>query len=276
MKRITFIEPVGALQGKLSANRKLTYPTHDNSAWDAPTGKSYATNYRPSYISNLRVKDGVTYFSTKVRSSVTMNSDTRMVQALLGASVSIATSMLKNPQILQIVTTAYIINQPKGQTLVKWTQGQVRLFLQEHSDFWFIGNSGMNYIQNPFISEHHDPSTAITGLNQEVIAKFWSQLADNPITFTVSGQLGVAHANNTFDTIVNSSYNNLGLSLEAATGSSFKRVKKGAMYVCFKSKDGNFYSAVDSREVYEQDQATGAEPTKTFILSPTSYTIMED
>lgn len=276
MKRITFIEPVASMQGKLSANRKLTYPTRDNSAWDAPAGKSYATNYRPSYIGNLRKKDGVTYFGTKVRSSVTMNNETRLIQALLGASVSITASMLKVPQILSIVQTAYLINQPEGQTLSKWVQSQVRIFLEEKTDFWFIGNSGMNYIQNPFISEHHNPSTAITGLNQEVITKFWTQLADNPINYTVSGQLGIAHSGNSFDDIVNSSYNNLGLSLETATGSSFKRVKKGAMYVCFKSKDGDSYSAVDNRAVYGQDQATGAEPTTAFFLSPTQLTIMED
>lgn len=274
MKRITFIEPVASMQGKLSANRKLTYPTRDNSAWDAPTGKSYATNYRPSYIGNLRKKDGVTYFGTKVRSSVTMNAETRLTQALLGASVSITSSMLKNPQIFSIVQTAYLINQPEGQTLNKWCQSQVRIFLEEQSDFWFIGNSGMNYIQNPYISTHHDPSIAITGLNDEILVKFWNQLASNPITFSVNSQKGVAHTGDSFAALTESTYNTLDLTLTA--GSGFQYVKKGDMFVCFTASNGESYAAAHSRAILEQDQTAGAEPSSKFFLSPTALPFMDD
>lgn len=214
MKRIRFIEPVDALQGKLSANRKLTYPTRNNSAWEAPAGKSYATNYRPSYIGNLRLKDGVTYFSTKVRSSVTMNETTRLAQALLGASASITSSMLKNPQILQIVTTAYIINEPKGQTLSKWCQSQVRAALEAHIDFSFIRTGGWSYVQNPYISEHHAGAIAITSLNEDIIVKFWNELALNPISFTINGKKGIAFQGEQFDQLVASSHNTLNLSID--------------------------------------------------------------
>lgn len=275
MKRITFIEPVASMQGKLSGNRKLTYPTRNNSAWEAPTGKSFATNYRPSYIGNLRKKDGITYFGTKVRSSVTMNSTTRLIQALLGASVSITASMLKNPQILSIVQTAYLINEPEGQTLSKWCQSQVRLFLEEKSDFWFIGNSGMNYIQNPFISTHHDPSIAITGLNLDILVKFWSQLATDPITFFVNNQKGICHTGDSFNEVVSGSYNSLGLSI-GTQSEGFSPVKKGDLFLCFKSIDGEIYNVANSRSVTGQDIAAGAEPTTTFFLSPTAYTFMSD
>lgn len=275
MKRIKFIEPVDCLQGKLTGNRKLTYPTRNNSAWEAPTGKSYATNYRPSYIGNYRVKDGVSYFSTKVRSSVTMNDATRLIQALLGASVSLTSSMLKNPQILSIVQSAYLINQPEEQTLSKWVQSQVRIFLDEKSDFWFIGNSGMNYIQNPFISTHHDPSIAITGLNKELLAKFWNELATDPINFSVNSQKGVGHTGDTFNGVIDSNYNVLGLSVGTQAG-SFSPVMKGDLYVCFKSKNGESYNAAHSRPVTAQDMAAGADPTTTFFLSATSLGFMTD
>lgn len=215
MKRITFIEPVGTMQGKLSGNRKLTYPTRNNSAWQAPEGKSYATNYRPSYIGNLRVKDGVTYFSTKVRSSVTMNASTRLAQALLGASASLTSSMLKNPQILQIVTAAYIINEPKGQTLSQWCTSQVRLFLEDHSDFYFISSTGFKYIQNPFIGTHSAGSIAITSVNEAIVTKFWPQLASDGITFTINGKEGIAFYGEHFSQLAASSHNTLGLTISS-------------------------------------------------------------
>lgn len=211
MKRIRFIEPVDALQGKLTGNRKLTYPTRNNSAWAAPTGKSFATNYRPSYIGNYRVKDGVTYFSTKVRSSVTMNDATRLAQALLGASASITASMLKNPQILSFVQTAYQINQPEGLTLNKFCQAEVRASLESNTDFAFIASGGWNYVANPYLKEHHSGAIAITGLNKDNLVKFWSQLAPNPITFTIDGNSGVAHAQEAFGQIITSGYNVLNL-----------------------------------------------------------------
>lgn len=213
MKRIRFIEPVDALQGKLTGNRKLTYPSRNNSAWEAPTGKSYATNYRPSYIGNLRVKDGVTYFSTKVRSSVTMNDATRLAQALLGASASITASMLKVPQILSIVQSAYTINQPKGQSLNKFCQAEVRASLEANTDFAFIGLGGWNYVANPYLKEHHAGAIAITGLNNDILVKFWSQLAPNPITFTIDGNIGVAHSQEPFSQINASGYNVLNLKI---------------------------------------------------------------
>lgn len=212
MKRITFIEPVASMQGKLSENRKLTYPTRNNSAWEAPEGKSYATNYRPSYIGNQRKSDGVTYFSTKVRSSVTMNGNTRLAQALLGATASIKTSMFKNPQILQIIQTAYSLVKPT-ETVHKWAEGQVRQFLEAQQDFAFIGQSGWNYIANPFLAEHHAGSINITGLKIDIITKFWTILAPNPITFYVEGNKGIAHYGDHFSNVVASSYNVLGLTI---------------------------------------------------------------
>lgn len=213
MKRIRFIEPVDALQGKLTGNRKLTYPTRNNSAWEAPTGKSYATNYRPSYIGNLRVKDGVTYFSTKVRSSVTMNDATRLAQALLGASASITASMLKNPQILSIVQTAYQINQPEGLTLNKFCQAEVRASLEAHTDFSFIGQSTWNYVANPYLKLHHSGAIAITGLNKDILVKFWNQLAPDSLTFSVLSKTAISFQDFSFtDIISNSSINVLNFS----------------------------------------------------------------
>lgn len=268
MKRITFIEPVGSMQGKLSGNRKLTYPTRNNSAWDAPEGKSYATNYRPSYIGNLRARDGVTYFSTKVRSSVTMNGTTRLAQALLGATVSLTTSMMKNPQILLIIQTAYSLVKPT-ETVHKWTESQVRQSLETQQDIAFIGQSGWNYIANPFLAIHHAGAINITGINTDVLVKFWSILAPNPITFTINGRKGVAHFNDDFSAVISSRYNVLGLSASDEEIDSHQLVKQGDLFVSF-VYNGETYAAVVDRKLTEQcDDAL----MRTYILTETAQDI---
>lgn len=71
MKRIEFIAPVEAMRGNLSGKQTLLYPTNDNKAFDAPQGvRSYAKNYRPSFIGAKRASDGLKYFGVRTKSAV--------------------------------------------------------------------------------------------------------------------------------------------------------------------------------------------------------------
>ena len=48
-------------------------------------------------------------------------------------------------------------------------------------------------------------------ISNDVLVKFWGVLANNPITFSVDGQTGIAHRNDSFAKISQGSYNVLGL-----------------------------------------------------------------
>lgn len=87
MRGIEFLAPVEAMRGNLSGNQVLNYPTNDNSAWDAPAGKtSYARNYQTRYVGAKRSSSGLKYFSVRTKSAVANTPLTRLQQAALGAS----------------------------------------------------------------------------------------------------------------------------------------------------------------------------------------------
>lgn len=241
MRRIKFIEPVESLRGNLSSNQKLLYPTHNNSAWDSPSNKkNYATNYRPSYIGAQRAKDGRTYFSVKVRSAVNMTDAVRMQQALLGASVSLTSSMQKSLPIQTNLQAAYRRAVRLGLTtknMTKWIQEQTAIYLENQSDIYFNLDSSVFIVENPFVKNHESGAVAITSLNNDVLIKFWAQLATTPLFFTVNGSKGIAHTGDDFQAVAASSYNVLGIT---ATG----MVKIGNQWI--KDSDGQYVNGDDT------------------------------
>lgn len=217
------------MQGSLSKQRKLLYPTHDNSAWDAPDNKkSYATNYRPCYIGNLRTKDGVTYFSTKVRSAVLQSDRQRQVQANLGASVSCKTQLLKNLPILQAVQSAYIHS---GSTLTfdKWVLAQVKNGISNFQDFYFVGNTLVT-VANPYL-RNHEQSALIFTPNKLTLVKFWMYCCNTPVTFSVESSRGISYQGYSFGSICTSAtINVLNLSTyDDIAGKSY--IKRGPLFL---------------------------------------------
>lgn len=248
MKRIEFIAPVAALRGNLSGSQTLTYPTKNNSAWDAPSDKkSFATNYKPRYVGAKRSRDGFTFFATKERSAINQSEQMRKIQALLGATTSLVASMLKYPNIIQNVTAAW---QRAWElklttlTLNRWTQDIVRQSLNDGIDFYFNLNAGVFIVQNPFNENHAQDSVPFTP-NKELVAKFWLQLS-NPagIYFFVDNQNGIAFPGQTLADVIDISYMNvLNLTLEE------KQEGSGSYYI----KYGSFY-LLDSNNNYATDE----------------------
>ena len=269
MKRIEFIAPVAALRGNLSGSQTLTYPTKNNSAWDAPSDKkSFATNYKPRYVGAKRSRDGFTFFATKERSAINQSEQMRKIQALLGATTSLVASMLKYPNIIQNVTAAW---QRAWElklttlTLNRWTQDIVRQSLNDGIDFYFNLNAGVFIVQNPFAQNHAQDSVPFTP-NKELLAKFWLQLS-NPsgIYFYVNGATGIAFPMQTFGNIIsNNRMNVLNLSLDPNPQSGYGTVMQGSMYVCYMYEDGT---------IEGQDSEQGINSGRRYILTAEPHEI---
>ena len=282
MRGIEFIAPVAYMRGNLSGEKKLTYPTKNNDAWDAPDDKkSYATNYTPRYIGAKRSATGKSIFSVKQRSAVNMTSAVRMQQALLGASVSLSSSMVKQLTILPSLQSAYaraVNNGLTTKTFTKWVQEQSAIYLENKSDIFFNLDNSVFIVENPFIGSHESGAVSITGVNSAILVKFWGQLSLNGSSFTVAGQKGVCFVGENFIDLIASNHNILGLSRSDTQVEGMYPVKKGDLFLVFED-DGTIYSAVTDRDIRHQMSAAGTSTgkvTDTYILQPTAGTIWDD
>lgn len=220
MRRIEYIAPVAAIRGNLSGNQALLYPTKNNSAWDSPSGKrNYATNYTPRYIGAKRSRDGHTFFAVKKRSSVTMSDALRKQQAILGGSKAIYDALIHNPLTIGRMQALYLESPERnnyGWSMYKWAYSQISGQVgSKIAGIRIIGklNGGTPLVvQNPWISTTVAGAVAVT-ISNEVLAKFWMQLANNPVVFTVDGATGVAYDGDSFDDLVAAAYNVLGLTI---------------------------------------------------------------
>lgn len=216
MKRISFISPVEAVRGNLSGKRKLTYAPNNNPAWDVESNeRQYANNYVPRFIGAQRSKDGKTYFAIKTKSAVKMSAAMRQQNALLSVSSVIANLIQMNLSTLAQLQAMFAISyegQSLGWSFKRWIMASVRSGLSTKNDIFFnaAGQSSIIFA-NPYKRNHVPSAIALTTYPIELLVKFWDQLADNPITFKVAGQTGIAHAGDVFEGIIGGSYNNLGL-----------------------------------------------------------------
>lgn len=218
MRRIEYIAPVAAIRGNLSGKQNLLYPTKNNSAWDSPSNKrNYSTNYAPRYIGAKRSRDGHTYFAVKQRSAVTMSPLMRQQQAVLGGSKAIYDALIHNPLTVGRMQALYLESPERnsyGWSMYKWAYSQISGQVgSKIAGIRIIGKlNGQTplVVQNPWISTTVSGAVSVT-ISDEVLAKFWEQLANSPVVFTIDGALGVAHQGDTFQAIANSSYNVLSL-----------------------------------------------------------------
>lgn len=216
MRRIKFLQPVESMRGNLSGAQNLLYPTNDNSAWEAPSGKrSYATNYKTRYIGAQRSKDGMTYFAVKERTAVNNSSESRQAQALFGGSISLANILMHNPSSLLNLQTAYG-NAVTTKNFRQWVIEMTRKSLENYGDLYFYGVTGAVFIyENPFIKTHAASAIVFPTITDfSIITKFWTQLSGDGLLFRVNGITGVAHTGDDFNTVIESSYNVLGLSVD--------------------------------------------------------------
>lgn len=229
MRKIEFIAPVEAMRGNLSGNQKLTYPTQNNAAWDAPENKrSYATNYRPTYVGAKRSADGKTFFATKRRQAVKMSEAARLQMAVLSASSVIANILMYNLSVVTGLEARYKQTAPEGWSFKRWIMDNIKDALRNKQHFAFMGTSlGALFVKNPYLST--DAPAGGTSIDstypKDLLAKFWMQLADDPMEFKIGTQLGIAYIGQNWTELISSQHNTLGLSIDDG------KVRKDTLYV---------------------------------------------
>lgn len=223
MKRIEFIAPVEAMRGNLSRTKQgLLYADNDNPAWDAPEGKrSYARNYQPIFVGAKVSKSGRKYFSVKTKTAITISPAVKKRMALLAIGSELANKIMATYQMQLPMQRLYMANHPTGWSYKRWVMYYVRQGLDQKRPITFPGYEELPalFVKNPFINTTQ-PSTAMdtdAPLSDELLAKFWKQLANDPITFKVGDLTGIAHSNDTFQIVIDSNYNVLGMTT-ATTG----------------------------------------------------------
>lgn len=262
MKRIEFIAPVEAMRGNLSGKQsKLVYNPNNNPAWGANDNeRSYALNYQPSFIGAKR-SNGLKYFQVKTKSAVTMTSAMREQCALLAAQSRVSYIIQHTIEGLADVQAQYDASQYKalGWTFNRYLQTFIRAGLSGKSPAFFFNAAGYSSViyNNPF-TKATIPGAIPINLDPGILVKFWDQLADNPITFTVDGQIGVAHVNDTFATLIASRYNVLDLTTETIT----------TPYEGIVIKLGDMYLHNSDGEI-QTEAAQIIEDKNVFILSET-------
>ena len=263
MRHIEFIAPVAAVRGNLSGKQNLLYPTKNNSAWDIPSDKrNYATNYAPRYVGAKRSRDGRTYFSVKQRSSVSMSDAMRKQQAVLGGSKAIYDALIHNPLTIGRMQALYHESPERnsyGWSMYKWAyyqiSGQVGSKIAGIRIIGKLNGQTPLVVQNPWIGTSVVGAVIIT-ISDEILAKFWMQLANNPVQFTVDGAIGLARPGDDFDDVMNSNYNVLGISIVDS------KAKIGALFISF-DHNGTKYVGNDDTTITDY-------PTTSFYLSETA------
>lgn len=220
MKRIEFIAPVEAMRGNLSGKQKLEYPTQDNAAYAAPDGKQYARNYQPRFIGAKRQSDGLKTFSVRTKSATTLTAKSRKAMAILGAAGAIYAAFVsdKTAQMYTRIRNYYDNNiNPAQLSFRKWVMDGFIASLKGHYAVLIVpGPLGfpMNVCNNPF--EVGGTSEYDVTISNEVLVKFWDQIASDPIVFTVGDLKAISHSGDSFETIASSDvYNVLGLHIDA-------------------------------------------------------------
>lgn len=213
MKQIEFIAPVEAMRGNLSRSKQtLLYADNDNPAWDAPVNKrSYARNYQPIFVGAKVAKSGRKYFSIKTKTAITITAAAKSRMALLAVSSEIANILDRDLRVITDLETLYMANHPVGWSFKRWKMNYIRQGLANKKAIAFPGYEQLPaiFIKNPFVSTTQ-PSTALDiseYFPNELLVKFWPQLANDPIIFKIGDLTGVAHDNDTFQTVIDSSYN---------------------------------------------------------------------
>lgn len=214
MKRIRFIAPVEAIQGNMSGNQKLQYAEHNNPAFESPKGKrNYARNYRPSYIGAFVAGTGTKYFAVKTKTAVHLTNKSQLAMALAGAAGAMFGSLIKDKtSALYLQAEALWINNgiSAKQTMRKYYTNLFRQMLAAKSANISVTDEVTQAVltfQNPWVVNEE---TNIP-VSDDVLVKFWLQLSNNGIEFSLNGKTGIAKSGDTFDDLFDTRFDVLGL-----------------------------------------------------------------
>lgn len=229
-KRAGFVPGFAELRGNISGKQDLTYPENDNKAFEAPLGKrSYATNYRPSVIISHVARTGKFHFAIRTKSAVRRTANSTMAMALLGGAGALYGALImdadKKAAMMAIWEHDTQYATYRDMTFQKFWMAIIRDMLKRKQASYVRTVGGTITIYNPWVYN----GDIDVNVSDEVLAKFWNELAVNPATFSVDGEKAVAHDEDDFATIIGSSYNVLGLITQTIGGENY--VKLGSSYL---------------------------------------------
>lgn len=263
-KRFKMLAPFDSISGNVSGAQKLAYPNNGQGAYEGPAGKNYAQNYKPRFIMNERKSDGRLYYQVKQRSATTITARSKRAMAVLGGCGAIIGAILKDKTstMYQALYQAWLVTKPFStktgepsslrEYLSAFIMGALRTKAAVISVLWNNnGTPAFITINNPFVSG--GTGTYDVEISIEVLVKFWSELANDPITFQVEGiGTGVAHNGDSFETLVTAAYNNLGIAVVGSTS----YVGIGGQYIINDNED---YMTVNDDVVSEGEYLLTAE-----------------
>lgn len=265
MKRIQFISPVESLRGNLSGNQKLVYAKNDNPAYDAPIGRNYARNYRPSFIGARVAKSGKNYFAVKTKSAAGISTRSKKAMALLGGTAAVIKAILADGARKAAIQTILEYQIQRGiissdTSLRKFMDSVIRPALSNKAQtIEFRAGTGTTpvVVNNPWVSGGSGTDIS-TYVKNEILVKFWGVLANNPIVNKIEGAgTIIAHQDESFEDVINSDHNVLGLTSEKHGNIDF--VKFGNMFV-------NYIQ--DGEEATQDDQSL-VDANVRYVLSDT-------
>jgi len=268
MRSIEFLAPVESMRGNLSGNQVLDYPTNDNSAWDAPAGKtSYARNYQTRYVGAKRSSSGLKYFSVRTKFAVANTALTRLQQAALGASRVIYEQLAADLE--NLVTFSYIFKNSGGRfkTMSGCICDYIIRGLKQRGNSFVIGNplataANKIVIENPWGSGSAPVGSKTVTIPQDMFIKFFPELTNMPGTFGyvyLYGVRGIGGGGLKFDSLVDPYGGRLdvwGVTQETVGETSYATIGSGVYLL----KNGQYVSIEDEIPVGTTYTTTAIAP----------------
>lgn len=263
-KRIEFIAPVAAVRGNMSGKQKLLYAQNDNPAYDAPVGKvSYARNYRPSYIGAKVASSGLCYYTTRTKNAVNLTTAQKTAMAVYGGTFALIGSLISQNEAL--VNTYYAHYEAMlnaglfSGTFRQYLTKVISAAIKSHTENIRFNGPGLlaTSFKNPWIAYDWDSDIYP---NRETFVKFFDVNNPNGFYFKIDGAIGVAEEDMTFNEVITSNWNVLGLSI-GTPGQGLGTIMMNGMYVCTVDDQGDLHGLIATTMVSsEANYVLAAEP----------------
>lgn len=230
MKAIEFIAPVESMRGNLSGKQDLVYAENDNKAYEAPANqRNYARNYSPRFIGAKRSSDGRKYFSVKTKTATTITAASKRAMAVLGGVGAITAAILRNETYKAACKAQMAVENEQGygwKSLRQFLDAKIRPEVTAKRADIVIAPIGGTF-RNPWV----DGGTGIVlTIPMNTLERFWSELASDPVKFTVSGLRGYGHGSESFQGLIASNHNNLDLA-RVLSGDNAGYIMRGDLFV---------------------------------------------
>lgn len=189
MRHVTMNVAFEGFGGSLRGKQDLRYAEHDNKAFDAPEGRQYARNYKPSIVITNYAKTGKVSFQIKTKSAtkITAQSLTRM--AILGGSGAIIGAIFANKAAALYVALdqAYqsAVRSGELRTFRAWLSDKIQYMLKNKQNSCVFGQPVLSTtrINNPWVAGGTGTNVTIA---EKTLRKFAAYLC--PFVFSVDGK----------------------------------------------------------------------------------------